>query len=467
MAITHGFSAQSDARHSVVQHLQHLLGADRVERWDATDEVLQFQAAQAIAPEGLPACVLYPQTQEELAAAVAYAYEHQWSLMPVGHATKLHWGGVSPQVDVLISTARLNRLIDHAVGDLTVTAEAGMSFADLQAHLRDRHQQVGIDPAYGDRATLGGIVATANTGSWRQRYGGIRDMLIGISFVRPDGLLAKAGGQVVKNVAGYDLMKLMTGAYGTLGIMTQVTFRVYPIPPVSQTVLFAGSAEAIATLAERIFVSTLTPTQFDVLSPYLMQQLQLSPDKGQAMGLLVRFQSISVSVEQQVRQVQAIAHDVESTCGESGPNSSVLHTILIEPQAQLPLWRRLRETMESAPAKIPVTCKIGVEPCRGVEILDQLDALLPVRAIAQIHRGSGIGVLRLDGDSTVPQALLRLRQQCEAFGGYLTVLEAPPAWKRQIDVWGYPGNALPIMRQIKQQFDPEGRLSPNRFVGGL
>ncbi len=464
MANTQSFAiqpeAQSEKASRLVQQLQSLLGSDRVTDWNNALENLHTQAAEAIARSPSPACILYPHNQAELAEAVTYAHHHQLTLMTLGQGSKLHWGGLGDAVDILVSTARMNRLIDHAVGDLTVTAEAGMSFATLQQHLQKERQLLGIDPSFGDRATLGGIIATADTGSLRQRYGGVRDMLIGLSFVRADGQVAKAGGQVVKNVAGYDLMKLMTGAYGTLGIITQATFRLYPIPPDSQTILLTGDPEAIATIANQVTVSTLTPNQFDLLSPALVQQM----DIGTGMGLLLRFQSIAVSLEQQVSQVEAIASNIEP---RSNQNGTGLQSCCLHQDDELNLWGQLRETMESCPHQVPITCKIGVEPRHSAIALIELEAALFMKPLIQIHRSSGIGTLRLEGEAIVPQAILKLRQICESYGGYLTLLEAPPSWKRQIDVWGYPGNALPLMQRIKHQFDPDRRLNPARFVGGI
>lgn len=428
--------AQSERRSHLVQQLQSRFGDDRVVSWSAVHSTLNSQVTQAIASDQLPACILYPQTQAELAEAVACAHAHQWTLMPLGHGSKLHWGGLASSADFLLSTECLTRLIDHAVGDLTITAEAGMSFADLQQHLQSEQQQSGLDPCFGDRATLGGIVATADTGSLRQRYGGVRDMLIGLSFVRADGQVAKAGGQVVKNVAGYDLMKLMTGAYGTLGILTQLTFRVYPMPVAAQTLLLTGEPEAIAKLVRQIGSSTLTPTQFDVLSPRLMQHLSA----GQGMGLLLRFQSIAVSVEQQVNQVLAIAQNAEVS---SRADSKKLRSQVLEQEEEQSLWRRLRETMESAPYQVPVTCKIGVEPCHGIASLTQLEAALPAETLIQLHYSSGIGTIRLEGEAIVPQALLKLRQICESHGGYFTVFEAPLL-----------GNARSIFGAIPAMFSP-------------
>ena len=159
----------------------------------------------------------------------------------------------------IVSTQKLDRLIAHAVGDLTVTVEAGMKFAKLQEILATAGQFLPLDPAYPDRASIGGIIATADTGSLRHRYGGVRDLLLGITFVRADGKIAKAGGRVVKNVAGYDMMKLFTGAYGTLGILTEVTFRVYPLPTTEGTVILTGAADKLANLAKILLSKYFDP----------------------------------------------------------------------------------------------------------------------------------------------------------------------------------------------------------------
>jgi glycolate oxidase FAD binding subunit len=167
-----------------------------------------------------------PTSESELAELVTIANRDRTQLVVAGNSTKLDWGGTVKGAKSIVSTQKLDRLIAHAVGDLTVTVEAGINFANLQTILAAAGQFLPLDPVYPDRATIGGIIATANTGSLRHRYGGVRDLLLGISFVRSDGKIAKAGGRVVKNVAGYDMMKLFTGSYGTLGILTAVTLRV-------------------------------------------------------------------------------------------------------------------------------------------------------------------------------------------------------------------------------------------------
>jgi glycolate oxidase FAD binding subunit len=358
---------------------------------------------------------------------------------------------MSKGVDLVVSTERLNRVVEHAVGDLTVTVEAGVKFADLQEILLKTGQFLPLEPAYPQEATIGGIVATADSGSWRQRYGGVRDMLLGISFVRSDGQIAKAGGRVVKNVAGYDLMKLFTGSYGTLGILTEVTLRVYPVQEAAATVVLTGEKEAIASATKTLLASALTPTAVDLLSTKLITQLGF----GQGMGLMVRFQSVTDSVKEQSSRLLEVGQQL----GLQG----TLYTDANEAN----LWQSLQEQIWTAPHQPAITCKIGVLPTAAVTTLTQLDTLTSSTGLGFIHAGSGLGRLRLDPAAVTPETILEMRRHCQAQSGFLTVLEAPISLKQQLDVWGYNSSALNIMSQIKQQFDPKNLLSPYRFVGGI
>jgi glycolate oxidase FAD binding subunit len=394
--------------------------------------------------------IVYPNTPETLANLVHYAQRQGWSVIPTGNGSKLHWGGLAKTADLLVSTARLNQVIDHAVGDLTVTVEAGIRFAELQAVLAKAGQFLAIDPAYPDCATLGGIVATGDAGSLRHRYGGVRDMLLGISFVRSDGQIAKAGGRVVKNVAGYDLMKLFTGSYGTLGILTQLTFRVYPLPADSQTVVLQGEPALIAEAAQTIRSSALTPTALDLLSPALSDRLGL----GSAMALLVSFQSISASVQEQAKRVKEVTQVL-------GLNHS-----LYANAEEAALWQALREVMEAPLESEAVVCKIGLRSAAAANTLNELAQFRQQPILSVVHTGSGVGKLYLPTGAT-REHLQQLRQICQSQNGFLSVLQAPTSIKQSIDVWGYPGNALQLMQTLKQHFDPQNLLSPHRFVSGI
>lgn len=445
---------------AIAQELEPIVGDSGVCDWEDLKPIWKQRFARVNAAENYPSSIVYPSTTEELAQVMTLAHRHSWSIIPCGNGSKLSWGGIGKNVDLVVSTERLNRVIEHAVGDLTVTVEAGVKFKDLQDILLKTGQFLPLEPAYPEEATLGGIIATADSGSLRHRYGGVRDMLLGLSFVRCDGQIAKAGGRVVKNVAGYDLMKLFTGSYGTLVILTEVTFRVYPVQESTGTVMLIGDAEAvreahgeglIASTTKTLLASTLTPTAVDVLSTELVTQLGL----GQGIGLMVRFQSVAQSVTQQSSRLLEVGQKLG------------LRGTLYSDTDEANLWQSLPEQIWTTPHQPAITCKIGVLPTAAVTTLTQLDTLTSSQGLGLIHAGSGLGLLRLDPRTVTPQTIMDLRRHCQEQNGFLTVLEAPISLKQQLDVWGYSGNGLNIMRGIKQQFDPKNLLSPHRFVGGI
>ncbi|MDY7003903.1 MAG: FAD-binding oxidoreductase [Cyanobacteriota bacterium] len=464
------------------QELETIVGKDNINLWQNIDQTKKQQISQAIAPDTTINCIVYPETQAQLSTVVTCCAKNNWAILPCGSGSKVHWGGLvrvhtpNPhptkgaatsglpldkgdgrgivQEDgresekrgiIVISSDRLNHLIEHAVGDLTVTVEAGMKYAELQETLAKTGQFLAIDPAYPETATIGGIIATADTGSLRQRYRGIRDMLLGISFVRSDGKIAKAGGRVVKNVAGYDLMKLFTGSYGTLGIISQVTLRVYPLQQASGTVVLVGEKNNIAKATQTLLSSALTPVAIDLLSTKLVEQLDL----GKGVGLMVRFQSIIESVEEQSNQLLKVADSL-------GLNS----TRYYDDEAEL--WQKLKQQIWHSQQNTEIICKIGVIPTEAVEFLERSAV---ETGFGLIHAGSGLGELKLN--SVTPETLLELRRWCESKGGFLTVLAAPLEIKEKLDVWGYNQNGIEIMRRIKQQFDPQNILNPHSFVGGI
>jgi glycolate oxidase FAD binding subunit len=382
--------------------------------------------------------IAMPTSNLELAELVEIANRDRSAMIITGNSSKLDWGGTVAATK-MISTQKLDRLIAHAVGDLTITVETGMKFAKLQAILATAGQFLPLDPAYPDQATIGGIIATADTGSLRHRYGGVRDLLLGIEFVRADGKIAKAGGRVVKNVAGYDMMKLFTGSYGTLGILTTVTLRVYPLPLNSSTVILTGSVEGLATAAKILLASTLTPIAADVISTAFSQHLEISSTPS----LVVKFATIPESIAQQSAQLLEIAKGLGLKGGVwQGAQADQLWTGI-----QTGIW-----------GEAEIGCKLGTRLTAAVETIEILDRLTANTARGVIHLNSGVGACTLTDASHIQP----LRDRCESVGGFLSVLQAPIAVKQQIDVWGYRGNAVPLMRSIKQQFDPFNLLNHGR-----
>ena len=436
---------------AIVPQLESILSPSSVCSWEKIEASQQSILGEVVSKITPPACIIYPQTQAELAEAIACANKNRWRVLPCGSGSKLSWGSAPKGIDVVISTEKLDRAIEHAVGDLTLTVEAGTKFSEIQENITKTGQFLALDPAYSQKATLGGIVATADAGSLRQRYGGVRDMLLGISFVRYDGQIAKAGGRVVKNVAGYDLMKLFTGSFGTLGIITQLTFRLYPMPEASQTVVLIGTSDNIAQTAKTLLASALTPTAIDLLSTELVNRLGL----GKGMGLIARFQSVAESVQEQSARLLAVGEKL-SLAGSS-----------LSGNEENNLWEQLEKSIWGEEKESAIACKIGVLPNAAVATIAELDKIAPQQGIGLIHASSGLGIWRFENSEIKPQSILEMRNFCQSKNGFLTVLEAPLAWKEKLDVWGYSGNALDLMRRIKQQFDPENIFSPHRFVGGI
>jgi glycolate oxidase FAD binding subunit len=245
-------------------------------------------------------------------------------------------------------------------------------------------------------------------------------------------------------------MKLFTGSYGTLGIICQVTFRVYPLPAASQTVALTGSPDAIASAGQTLLASALTPTAVELLSPQLVADSLGKRDTG----LLVRFQSIPESVKEQSNRLL----EVGKALGLEG--------ISLGGDDEAQLWQKLREQMDASAAEPAILCKIGVRPSLAAGALTLMETLLSPSGAGLIHLGSGLGVLRFAGEN-LKERVLKMRSICQEKGGFLTVLEAPVSVKQQLDVWGYTSNALDLMRLIKRQFDPENILSAGRFVGGI
>src|SRR5712692_10442888 len=235
-----------------------LWGEDRVRPASAVDEV-----------DGCaPLAVLEPSNAATLAEMLGWANAQRLAVVPRGAGTKLQWGAAPLRVDVVLSTAGLNAPVDHCAGDLTATVPAGASLAAVNQIIGREHQWLPLDPAASDRATIGGIIATNDSGPRRQKHGTPRDLIIGVEMALVDGRTAKAGGRVVKNVAGYDLGRLLCGSFGTLAVITRATFKLTPSPPASRTIVAtAQHARGLTDLALAIAAAPLTPSAIELQSP--------------------------------------------------------------------------------------------------------------------------------------------------------------------------------------------------------
>jgi len=396
-------------------------------------------ATAADAVDGVEAqMIAEPGTAEDLARGLRWAHAAGLKVSPRGGGTKLGWGNPPAACDLMLSTVRLSHVLEHAWADMTVIVEAGCRVADLQKTLAQHGQQLALDPLWPERATIGGILATNDGGTLRARYGSLRDLVIGITVALPDGTLAKSGGKVVKNVAGYDLAKLFTGSLGTLGVIVQAIFRLHPLPRGSRSLSFSGTPESLNQLLLGIQASKLTFTG-----------LQLRAAQGSA-RLDVRFDGIAAGIEAQVQQVQKIAGPM--TASDAPADAWTSYQAIWDGAGQALLAK-----FSVLPAQLAATCAL-VEHSAGVQ---SLGWKIVVQSV-------GAGYARLEGNEQgLRTALLTLRDELTKTDGTLVALGCPMAVKRGLDVWGPPSDAQPLMVRLKQRFDPDGILNAGRFVGGI
>ncbi len=399
-----------------------------------------------------PQWIVEPATEAEVAAVLAFADREGLKVLPRGGGTQMAFGFPPSEADLVLSTARLNRVLEHHPHDQTVTAEAGVRLTDLQAQLATTRQWLALDPVLAPEATVGGIVATNPSGARRLRFGGVRDQIIGIRVALADGTLASGGGKVVKNVAGYDLPKLFTGSLGTLGIVVSATFRLYPLPTVTRTVLFtAPSPEPLCALVRTVLASPLVPTALEVLGP-------AAPDAP--CTLAVRFESgVAAAVEDQSATLLMLAGDLASSA----------HAVSDAEESDF--WRQIDESLRPNSADgDSLLLKASLLPTEVAGWLARLGETATTNALTmryRAHAGNGLCHVRLAGPpAALVIAIEPLREAAVATRGSLVVLEAATEIARQIDVWGAV-SALSVMRNLKAQFDPHATLNPGRFVGGI
>ena len=420
------------------------------------DDQLSRYTIDDIAPQA----VVLPASTHEIQEVLGYAAEGGLSVIPAGSGTKLGVGNPPEQVDLVLSTSRLDQVLEYEPADLTVTVEAGIRLATLQEGLAKHGQYLSLDPPYADRCTIGGMTATNASGPSRLRYGSTRDLVLGMRVVQSSGTVVKSGGKVVKNVAGYDLNKLYLGSFGTLGVITEVSLKLQPLPELERTVLltFTETGEAI-NVASEIAASQLLPTFLNLFvngAP-----LTEAPEPC----LLIGLDGHPETVEWQI--------DAIKTMAQQNVNIGVE---VYEGQQQ-----ELRASMcafpEDESASPIVICRANL---RMTDVEGFVNTVLDVnesaawRVRAMGLMGNGIVYVVFsdfpDGDvpvQHVADTVASLRDTTANVGGNLIVESAPTTLKGQIDVWGSVGRSFELMKAIKTRLDPIGLLNVGRFVGGI
>jgi len=380
-----------------------------------------------------------PTSPQETAEALQAAAADGRSVRVIGGTTKSGWGNVVPRADVELSTTGMTKIVEHNVGDLTAVLQAGVSLARAQETFAAAGQMLSVDPPYGAKkaATIGGTVATADSGPYRHRFHALRDLVIGVTIALPDGSVARAGGKVIKNVAGYDLAKLMTGAFGTLGVICQVSVRLHPRPGLTATAHAPGEDPAtLAAAAAALAVRPLEPLALDV-------------DYKRGSGaVLARFGGVTAA--------QQAAGALEILRAAGLPDATLV-------EDDEPLWRRQRKGQRAAGGGTVI--RIAGTPRRLAAALQAADAL-GARAVA---RGAiGTVWIKLPAADSAEQIAAIEELRARVAPSPATVLDAPDSVREALDPWGAPGPAtIALMRRVKERFDPGATCNPGIFMDGI
>ena len=393
----------------------------------------------------VPRQVIEPASASELGIALASASRDRLATIIRGGGTKIDWGRPPVTVDLVISTARLDNTIVHRHGDLTATVHAGITLRRLNQELARYGQWLPIESAF-DEATIGGIVASNDAGPLRHRYGTPRDLLIGVNLAMADGRLVKAGGHVVKNVAGYDLGRLISGSFGTLAVIVDATFKLLPIPQASATLVASYTdAERLAHDAALIAASQVEPLAFDVRVS-AVDAWPTGSTTHDSCQLLLRLASSPSAVDAQIESVRRLAlPDSQVMAGEA--ESSVW-----KEQARLP-W-----------ADVGAVVRVAWPPAKLAEVITLIRELQQMAGgrVSMVGRvGAGAGLLRIEGDDLTQSAVVR-RLRSSVFVGNVTVLRGSRDLKRLVDVWGEPTASMKVLQSLKRSLDPAGILNAGR-----
>jgi glycolate oxidase FAD binding subunit len=409
---------------------------------------------KAATPDPVGADIIPPSTAGEVAAALKRASDERLSMVIRGAGTKMDWGRPAARIDVMLDMRRLNRVLAHAHGDLTATVEAGATLRDVNEALSRLGQGLPLDPPFADEATIGGILATNDSGPLRHRYGAPRDLILGVQLATTDGVLSKAGGQVVKNVAGYDLSKLVAGSFGSLAAIVSATFKLSPIPEASKTMRVAVADEAALAQAVRtVMASQLEPIVFEV---HVRSTQSAHPSTGSgralmvsqsnhadsAFNLLVRFASLPAVVNAQV-------------AGASEALKGVATSIdVVDGHAERSLWRAHATRLWDGPGAI---VRASWLPASIAAVLGELPAGMEMIGRA----GIGAGLVRIDGDDSEQARVIgQLRHSPHV--GNVVVMRGSAGLKTLVDVWGPQGDRQRLLNSMKRAFDPNGVLNAGR-----
>ena len=436
----------------IARELAKVVGDQSVRRRISQIDSAKASQSESLANERM--LEVAPLTSEQAVETVKILAREGLTVLPAGTGGWLEAGNPIDNPDLILSTRRMKRLISYEPADLVASAEAGLSLTEFQKHLAEAGQWLPIDSPDDGRATLGGIVATGLAGAHSFGFGTPRSFVIGMRVVLADGRLIKAGGNVVKNVAGYDLCKLFTGSYGTLGLITEITFKLRPLPAEARTVVASGPLTSLLTTGRQI-AADLFPVAVELVSPLMAGRLELE-SQPQHSALLVRFTGSARGVVSQTAQaLKLLRADGKNRC-----------SVVDEDAA---LWGKLSAAPMQAADNL--SWRVTLKPGELASFLDDVVALeKDETSHVSLSWQAGLGDGRLRAIARAPvyhreavRALERLRAKVETLGGFLVLEKAPPEIKDEFDSWGALGLTRELMGRIKDQLDPQRVFSPGRF----
>jgi glycolate oxidase FAD binding subunit len=427
-----------------------------------------------------PAAAVRPGSSEEAAEIVKLAAAETLAVIATGARTKLGIGLPPRQYDLGLDMMRLDRVVAYDPGDLTLSVEPGVSLRKLAGLLTDQKQFLPLAAPYANRATVGGTIASGVDSPLRQFFGTARDFILGMEFITGEGVLAKGGGRVVKNVAGYDLHKLMIGALGTLGIITRINLRTFPLPATSRAFLATfQTAERALDLRHHVAQSSLTPMTLEILSPRVTDLFlgeaatQIEPAPFSVGLLLNTGWTFTAGFAGNEKVLDRSERDMRAMARKFGAAS-----VAVLGQDQIPgTFGRKREFIAIALASSPATTivKISVVPQQMKDVLAEAERIVESDALPWAALARGVGVIYFallpgecneDSRQRVVKATNEIQASCAGMHAHATIPWCPLEWKSSLGIWGLDRGDSAQMRKLKTVFDPRGILSPGRFVGG-
>lgn len=414
-----------------------------------------------------PRCVVFPSTAQQVADTLRFAAENHLAVIPCCQGTKLSIGNPPQRYDLALSLEKMTRVNHYEPADLTVSVEPGMKLGDFQALLAKERLWLPLDPVGGAAASIGGILAANASGPLRGQYGGPRDVVIGMKIATVEGKIIKSGGHVVKNVAGYDMAKLLIGSLGTLGVIVEASFKLSPLPRQCSTFLLrAGTLGIARNLRRRLLQSALQPARLALLNGFAAAHFRVeTPPAGvpHEAELWMEMHGSEKTLPRFHREIGLIAREAGAICDIPEHDAAEL------------LWTRVADPAGAFGADYPeqLICKASLPVSAGEEFISA--ALQEIEGTGCTGATVGltaVGIVRVGilnkGRTDEKVTLVRLlRQQAAALGGALVVERCPVSLKSRVEAWGPGDDSTAFMRTIKNVWDPANVLAPGRFVAGI